>query len=115
LAFSHSQGHSRSGQAANRPGHVRYAAEAEVSKPSPGERSGTGPCRGRPAYRGACLRARIRATGWLMRAATSLAFCFCGHAYAFARWATADKSLCPPCQPRCANCFASRASAISIC
>ena len=35
----------RRGQAASKPGHARYAAEAEVSKRGPGERSDPGPCR----------------------------------------------------------------------
>jgi hypothetical protein len=67
-------GHSRWGQAASEPGHVGYAAEAEVSRRSSGERNET--------QDHVEIDPHIAA---LMRATTSFALCLGGHASAFAR------------------------------
>jgi hypothetical protein len=92
------------GQAASKPGHVRYAAEAEVSKRSPGERSE--------------IRDHVEIDPHIAEPVIGRAF-----ARPVGSCGLQLRSLCalvgtlryPPCQLRCVNCFASRASAVSIC
>ena len=93
-------GHLRWGQAASK---LRYAAEAEVSKRNRGERSETrdhvevDPRIAEPVI-GRAFARPVGSYGLQLRSLCALAGTPC----------------CPPCQLRCANCFASRASAVSI-